>query len=666
MPFKERFRKAVLGPARDLHDPHISHKMALVAFLAWVGLGADGLSSSAYGPEEAYRALGQHTYLAVALMAATAVTVFIISYAYSKIIEHFPMGGGGYLVASQLLGKPAGVISGAALLVDYVLTITVSIAGGGDAIFSLLPLSWARFKLPAEYLAIVFLIVMNLRGVKESVQALIPIFLTFIATHLILIFGGILSHAGDIPALASGVADGFQTGMASVGGFGLFLIAVRAYSMGAGTYTGIEAISNGVGILREPRVATGKRTMVYMGTSLAITAGGLLLCYMLFHVQAVEGRTLNAVLAEAFAGNFYIGNLPVGRWFAMVTIFSEAILLLVAAQTGFIDGPRVMANMATDSWLPRRFAGLSDRLTMLNGILMMGLSAMALLAYSHGRIQTLVIMYSINVFLTFSLSLLGMSRFYIRHRKTEPRWKRDLFIQLVGLVLCVSILIIMVFEKMREGAWMTVLITSTLIGICFLINRHYRDVTQRIREIDKVFEDLPTDPAGAHPIPTFYPQNATAVILVGGYGGLGIHIFLTVFRLFAETFKNVVFVSVGVVDSSLFKDGKQVTAMEEETQKTLERYVALAHSMGIPAQSAYRIGTDVVEEASDLCVELSKQYARATFFAGEIMFSNPKWYHRFLHNHTPIAIQQKIRHHGLNMMILPVLDERGRLAGGAK
>jgi hypothetical protein len=127
--------------------------------------------------------------------------------------------------------------------------------------------------------------------------------------------------------------------------------------------------------MRDPKVETGKRTMTYMAVSLAATAGGLLICYMLFRVVPVEGKTLNAVLVDQFAGGFRIGRLPVGMWFAAITILSEAVLLLVAAQTGFIDGPRVMANMAVDSWLPRRFAALSDRLTMQNGVLLIGAAA---------------------------------------------------------------------------------------------------------------------------------------------------------------------------------------------------------------------------------------------------------------------------------------------------
>jgi amino acid transporter len=143
-------KNILIGKPRNPLDPGVFHKLSLVAFLAWIGLGADGLSSSAYGPEESFRVLGSHTYLAVPLAGAIALTVFIISYAYSRIIEHFPAGGGGYVVASKLLGAKFGVLSGSALLVDYVLTISVSVAAGADAMFSLLPVGWQDWKLVLE------------------------------------------------------------------------------------------------------------------------------------------------------------------------------------------------------------------------------------------------------------------------------------------------------------------------------------------------------------------------------------------------------------------------------------------------------------------------------------------------------------------------------------
>src|SRR5882672_3637818 len=172
-----RIQRLIFGAPKDVKDPHAFHNLSLIALLAWIGLGADGLSSSAYGPEQAFRQLGSHTGLAAVLAVATSLTVIIISYAYSGIIEQFPSGGGGYLVATKLLGDSWGLVSGAALVVDYVLTIAVSIASGADALFSFLPGSLAGGKLVAELAVLAALVVMNLRGVKESISILAPVFI---------------------------------------------------------------------------------------------------------------------------------------------------------------------------------------------------------------------------------------------------------------------------------------------------------------------------------------------------------------------------------------------------------------------------------------------------------------------------------------------------------
>ncbi|MBI3889951.1 MAG: APC family permease, partial [Candidatus Wallbacteria bacterium] len=306
--------------------------MSLIAVLAWVGLGADGLSSSCYGPEEAFRALGAHTYLAVFLAMAMAMTVFIISRAYKLLIEHFPIGGG-YVVATKLLGPAAGVVSGSALLVDYVLTIAISVASGGDALFSFLPADWLPHKLTIEIAVVILLMLMNLRGVKESVTVLFPIFSVFVLTHVLVVVWGIATSASRIPQLYSETSEGLRGGVHSLGAFGLFWLFLRAYCMGGGTYTGIEAVSNGVSIMREPKVATAQRTMTYMAVSLAFTAGGLLLCYMLMGIHPVEGQTMNAVLLQRLAGGLHLGPLNFGHLFVIVSLLSETLLLFVAAQT---------------------------------------------------------------------------------------------------------------------------------------------------------------------------------------------------------------------------------------------------------------------------------------------------------------------------------------------
>jgi amino acid transporter len=645
-----RLKRFVFGAPRDFEDPHTYHAMSLIAVLAWVGLGADGLSSSAYGPDEAFRALGEHHYVAVLLAVATAVTVLVISVAYSRIIERFPFGGGGYVVATQLLGPRLGVISGSALLVDYVLTISVSIASGGDAIFSFLPPAWHAWKLTAEVAVILLLVLLNLRGVKESVSILAPIFGLFLVTHAVLLFGAIGSHVPEVPRVAGEVGAGFRHGVATLGAAGVFALFVRAYSMGAGTYTGIEAVSNGIQIMREPKVETAKRTMLYMAASLAITAGGILVAYLLFRVLPEEGKTMNAVLLENFAGGWRIGGLPVGRGFVVVTLVSEAALLFVAAQAGFIDGPRVMSNMAIDSWLPHRFSALSDRLTIKDGVLLMGGASLATLFYTHGDITTLVTMYSINVFVTFSLSQAAMIRYWIRG--SGPGRRRGLTIHGVALALCLAILAGTVAYKFAQGGWITIAVTGALVLLCFAIRGHYRNVQQNLRRLDEIMDALPVHGVGTDA--KLDPTKPTAVMLVGGYGGLGIHALLSVQRTFPGHFKNFVFVSVGVVDSASMKGVEEVDRVRLRTEEGLQAYVALARRLGLPADYRCAVGTEAVATAVEICAAVAKEFPRSVTFAGKLVFEEERWYQRFLHNETAFQIQRRLQFKGFNAMVMPV------------
>ena len=644
-------RRWLIGRPRSVEDPRVFHNVSLVAFLAWVGLGADGLSSSSYGPEESFKALGTQVALAPFLALATALTVVIIAAAYSRIIEHFPFGGGCYVVATRLLGPGAGVVSGSALMVDYVLTITTSMAGGADAIFSFVPPSLHGWKLPVEFLAIGVLVVLNLRGVRESVTVLAPIFLLFLVTHVVLIGGAVFSRVDELHVVTDQVRGGLSSGVATLGVGGMLALFLRAYSMGAGTYTGIEAVSNGLQIMREPKVETARRTMVLMAVSLALTAGGITLAYLLLHVRPITGQTMNAVLAGRFAGAFHLFGLPVGQWFVWITLAAEALLLFVAAQAGFLDGPRVMANMAVDSWAPHRFAQLSDRLTMQNGVLLMGGSSLLALLYTRGDITTLVTLYAINVFITFSLSQLAMCRFWWRERRNRPDWRRQGAIHVVGFVLCFGILAVNVYEKFREGAWVTVVVTGAVVGVFVWTRGHYRKVQQSLRRLDDI---LPSMPKAKAPARALEPGKPTAMLLVGGYAGLGVHSLLTIQRLFPNYFQNFVFLSVGVIDSATFKDIAEVVEVKERTRAALDEYVALAHGLGLAATARMALGTEAVETATQLCREVAKEFPRALFFAGKLVFEQERWYQRILHNETAYQLQRRLQFAGLNAMVLPV------------
>ena len=647
-------KNLLLGKPKDPLDPKVFHQISLVAFLAWVGLGADGLSSSAYGPEEAYLALGQHFLLALPLAILMALTVFIISASYSQIIELFPTGGGGYLVATKLLGQKTGLVSGSALVVDYMLTITISVASGADALFSFLPSSVHGLKLLTEIVLILGLIFLNLRGTKESVQLLLPIFLLFVLMHAAAISLGIGTKVGDLPSIAT---QSVQKTLGDIHGIGIWAtlaILLHAYSLGGGTYTGIEAVSNGLQVLREPRVDTGKRTMLYMAVSLAFTASGILLCYLLYQVSSEPGKTLNASLLSKVYGAFFGADSGITAPLVIVTLVTEAALLLVAAQAGFIDGPRVLSNMALDSWAPHRFSLLSDNLVTRDGIWFMGLASMSFLLYSRGDVRLLVVMYSINVFLTFTLSQLGMCRHWWDVRKTQSVWLRKLCVNGVGLFLTGTILVITVTIKFAEGGWVTLLVTLCFISLCYTVRYHYDRARRALKSLDDTLLGIPFQPNLAEPVPAKDPAAPTAVIIVRDFDGIAVHALLTIPRLFPNHFKNVVFISVGVIDSGQFKGQIEIENLRKAKEEDLKSFVEFANCLGWYAEYRYSLGVDLMEELEKLCSTVAKDFPKTIFFSGKLVFEKETALSRFLHNHTPAVLQQRLQFEGLDMMILPI------------
>ena len=647
-----RLRGLLLGGPKNLLDPRIHHNLALVALLAWIGLGADGLSSSSYGPEEAFLHLGGHVHLALYLMVATVVTVFLISASYSQIIELFPTGGGGYLVGTKLLGPTAGIVSGSALVVDYVLTIAISTASGIDAIFSFLPQTLQPLKLPADFLMVFMLTGLNLRGVKESVLVLTPIFLVFMVSHIPLILYGVFHHAAALPTLLPNTLADTQRAASELGWVGVAIVFLRAFSMGGGTYTGIEAVSNSTDILREPRIATGKRTMLYMACSLSFMAGGILLCYLLNSVYHQPGKTLNASLWEILTHGWTVWGLPVGPAIVAITLASEGALLFVAVQAGFTAGPRTLAAMAVDEWVPKRMAHLSERLVTQNGVIAMGIAAAAVLAYTAGQVRILIVMYSINVFMTFTLSQLGMVRHWWLVRSEGGHWRRRMMITLAGTFVTATVLVITSVIKFGQGGWVTLIATGALIGFCFLVRSHYRRVRRMLRSLDETLANLPLGEHGTPP--ELAPDGPTAIVLVESYGGLGIHTLLSIARMFPRHFRNIVFCSVGLVDSGQFKGAKDVQALEAKVRADLEKYVALAQRMGVYAEYRYTLGTELISELETMSLDLTKEFRRCVVFAGQLVFQKENLFTRSLHHETAFSIQRRLQFRGTQVIIMPI------------
>ena len=643
---------ALFGAPLDPFSSQTRQHIALVAFLAWIGLGADGLSSSCYGPEEAFLALGEHTHLALYMAAATALTVFVIAVGYNQVIELFPSGGGGYKVATSLIGPYTGLVSGAALIVDYILTIAISVASGADAVFSLLPVAAQSFKLWTALGLVLLLIYLNLRGMRELITVLLPIFLGFFVTHLLLILYGIATHASNLPALIPETIQ--ETGkltqeMGWVFAVSLFL---RAYSLGGGTYTGIEAVSNNIQSLAEPRVTTGKWTMFYMAVSLSFTAGGIILLYLLWQVAPVEGQTLNAVTFRAILASTGWQNPVVQDGLLLVVLALEGGLLLVAANTGFLGGPAVLANMAADSWVPHQYRYLSTRLVTQRGIQLMGAAALGILVVTGGRVALLVVLYSINVFLTFSLSLLGLCIYWWRVRHDDWRWRHRIALSCLGLLVTGSILLVTLVEKFTEGGWMTVVITGVVIAFCLINHAHYALVRRKIRAADEAlgwaaYPDVP-DP------PSLDPVGHTAVFVVGSSRSGGIYALEWVRREFPGEFRNCIFMNVRTVDARSYGGGEDLERMQQQATEALTYFVNYCHHGGLAAKAYLSFGTDPIEELTKLAEKIYAEFPHSIFFTSKLIFEHDNWYIRQLHSEAALTMLRRLHLRNMPMVILPM------------
>jgi hypothetical protein len=461
---------------------------------------------------------------------------------------------------------------------------------------------------------------------------------------------GIVVHASGMASLVPDTLAETKSLAGETSWVFTIALLLKAYSLGGGTYTGIEAVSNNVNALAEPRVRTGKLTMLYMACSLAFTAGGIILLYLLWNAAPVEGQTLNAVVFQSILANMGLQGSSLALVLGATLLF-EAGLLLVAANTGFLGGPSVLANMAADSWMPHKFRYLSSRLVTQNGVMLMGVAALAVLYGTGGKVELLVVLYSINVFLTFSMSLAGLCRYWLTHRDSKG-WALRLLLSLTGLVVTSSILVVTVFEKFHEGGWITVMITAAVVGLCLWVRAHYRNTRSRIRMVDQVFASQPMGPYTEAIEPV--ADAPTAVFIVGSSRGGGLHAMLWVQRMFPGHFKNFIFVNARTVDSQAYGAASAMDKMRDEANSTLQYFVDFCHSHGLASAAYLGFGTDAVDEVTGLCQKLSETYPNAIFFTSKLIFAQDNWATRLLHNQAALAIQRRLHFDGLQMIILPM------------
>ncbi|MBI3952306.1 MAG: APC family permease [Acidobacteria bacterium] len=452
-------RRFMLGePLATAHVVHerLSKVKALAVF------SSDALSSVAYATEEILLVLvlagTAALHLSTPIAVAIAVLLVILTISYRQTIQTYPSGGGAYIVAKDNLGTYPGLIAGAALLIDYVLTVAVSIAAGVAAMTSAFP-SLAEHRILLAIFFITLITIANLRGVRESGTIFsLPTYM-FIVSIFLLIGVGWAKHLlyGTGPITTAEPSPPVQ-------GLTTFLI-LRAFASGCTALTGVEAISNGVPAFRPPESRNASTTLVWMSVTLLVMFLGITSLAHLFRIIPHEGETVVSQLASNVFGR--------GSIYYLVQA-STTLILVLAANTSFADFPRLASLIARDRFLPRQLANLGDRLVFSNGIIILGLLACLLIILFGGRTHALIPLYAVGVFLSFTLSQSGMVVRWSRQRGNG--WGRRAAINGIGALATCIVLIVFATVKFSQGAWIVVLLIPTLVFLFRQIHHHYEFV----------------------------------------------------------------------------------------------------------------------------------------------------------------------------------------------
>ena len=445
-------------------------------------MASDNISSSAYATEEAMRVLaiagGAALALTMPIAIAVCVVLAVVILSESRVIRAYPNGGGSYLVAKDNHGVLPGLVAASALLIDYVLTVAVSSAAGVAAISSFVPAVHDHRVLWSLGL-IALLTVGNLRGIREAgVIFAAPTYVYIVSLLGLIAYGAFRIASGDMPA-ATLPRDAFEPG-----GLELLtpLIVLRAFASGSVGLTGSEAIANGVPNFKPPESRNAVITLVWMGTLFGLLFLGL--TYLATRIGIApdqsELETVNSMLTRSLVGD--------GTPFYYLVQISTAIILLLAANTGFSGFPRLASVLADDRFMPRQFAFRGERLAFSFGIIALALMSAAVLAAFHGSVTELVPLYTIGVFVAFTLSQSGLVRRWWRQR--GPGWRLSMVINTFGTIVTGTVLVVVAVTKFAFGAWMVLVVMPILVGLLFAINRHYRTVHDALT-LDRPDEPIP-------------------------------------------------------------------------------------------------------------------------------------------------------------------------------
>jgi amino acid transporter len=452
-------------------------------------LGSDLLSSIAYGPEAmlSVLVLGGSAALGLSLPIAAALVVLMIAVgvSYRQTIRAYPTGAGSYVVASDNLGRRTGLVAAAGLLTDYVLTASVSVAAGVDALTSALP-SMAPHAVSLGMGVLAVLLAGNLRGVRQAGALFAAPTYAFLIAISVLICVGLASAAGEgwHPKAPPPIP-----GSEAITGF----LVLRAFSSGATSMTGVEAVSNALPAFRPVEWRNARTTLTWLVGLMVVIFSGLMVLIHLHGVVPRAGETVLSQLAHRVFGN--------GALYAYLQAATMLILLL-AANTAFNDFPRLLFFMARDSYAPRMFLRLGDRLAFNNGIVTLAVTAGVLYLAFHGHTEALIPLYAVGVFLAFTLSQTGMVVHWWRLRSGQ--WGRSLTFNAIGALLCAAVGLTAAITKFTAGAWVGLVGIPLLVIMCLRIHRHYETASQLLSP-----HPLPTHPTKARILPAGEESDET-------------------------------------------------------------------------------------------------------------------------------------------------------------
>ncbi|MEO8261147.1 MAG: APC family permease [Pseudolysinimonas sp.] len=630
-------------------DPLPSDKLEgqlLPKHLALPIFASDPLSSVAYAPQELLMILliGGLGLLAagpwVALGVVVLLTVVVLS--YRQLIKAYPSGGGDYEVASKNIGEKAGLVVAAALLVDYVMTVAVSVASGVDNIISALPML-NPFRVEIAVAFIVILAAINLRGVRESSRAFaVPTYL-FIGSIAVMIVAYLVRALfGDVPIAES--ADLRVEGQ-SLANAALVLLLLRAFASGCAALTGVEAISNGVQAFRRPKIQNAQKTLMAMGAVAIVLFSGLVVVALLAQVHYIDctefidfvgcgdgddpQRSLIAQIASTTFGN---NSIP----FFVIQAATAAVLLL-AANTAFNGFPLLGSVLATDRYAPKSLATRGDRLIFSNGVIALAVTAAVLLVVFQADVTALIQLYIIGVFTSFTIGQTGMVRHWRRELRSEnadrPAIYRALTINAIGAVMTAAVLIIVTVTKFTHGAWIVFVVMPILWFLMLGVNRYYRDVDKEI-EVD--------------PREKFGSKGDHAIVLVGR---MQKPVLKALDYAIAARHDSIEAVHVSIDDKA--------TALLEREWSEMKIKVPL-----VVLESPYR----------DISMPLIKYIKghRAAHGSEVITVYTPHyivghWWESFLHNHTARRIRHKLALvHGVVIALVPWLLDSSTLIYGRR